>query len=197
MKCVRCVVFAGSLLAVASAAHAATVAMGFEGVININGAFPLSPDPVGQPTTGSLLFDSASAPTGGTATSQSYSDGEGVLKMDFGVAGVFTSFTSNTPLAMSVQDNGANTTFRVEAWNGGTPGVGDKGILLLTVPGLNAFGANHALPSVALSTGDLVGGGGSITIGGGLTSFAITSLTPEPGGLAAVAVSALIARRRR
>lgn len=62
-----------------------------------------------QSTTGSLLFDSASLPASGTTTSLSYSDGAGILKVDFGV------------------------------------------------------------------------GGGSIMINGGLMSFAITSLSPEPG----------------
>ncbi len=179
-----------------SAANAAAVKLVFDGVININGAFPVNPDPVGEPTNGSLTFDSSAAVASSTPTSKTYSDAAGVLKMDFGVAGQFTSFTSNTPLSMNVADNGANTTFRVEAWNGGAPGTGNKGIVLFTLPGTNAFGADHALPIGAFTTNDLVVGGGSITISGGLTSFAIISVAPEPTSLISLAPTALMLRRR-
>ena len=183
-------------------AAAADVSIGFGGVIDFNGAFPPAPNPVGQPVDGSVKFASPLVPTSTTPTTTNYLDPAGDLKLNFGAGGIFASFDANSPLLISVSDIGGNTALRFEAWNGGALGVGDKGVVSFTAPGLNAFGPARALPSSPFTFSQLLAGSpgiGGITISGGLTSFNVTSVTPEPTTAAAgvAGIAALMRRRRR
>ena len=197
----RTIAAASSLvLTFASLASAADVNLSFGGVIDFNGAFPPAPDPVGQPVDGSVRFASPLVPTSTTPTTTSYLDPAGDLKLNFGAGGIFASFDANSPLLIAVSDIGGNTALRFEAWNGGALGVGDKGVVSFTLTGLNAFGPGRALPSAGFTFAELLAtspGIGSITIGGGLTSFNVTALTPEPATAAGLVCLVTVARRRR
>jgi hypothetical protein len=188
------------VLNLTSLASAADVTIGFGGVIDINGAFPAVPNPLGQPVDGSVRFASPLEPTT-TPTSSNYVDPSGDLKMNFGAGGTFTSFDANSPLLISVSDSGGNTVLRFEAWNGGDLGLGDKGVVSFTLPGLNAFGPARALPTSPFTFAQLLAGSpgiGGVTIGPGLTSFQVTSITPEPTtAAAALMVGTLLSQRRR